>query len=117
METYADYDYYKNEYRGQSDESSFNKYCIGATLEIQNHTHNRASKDVKEVKNCMCKLVDVMNENNHQQQSNISSEKVDNYTRNYVVKSEADKDKEYYTIIVKYLGRLGLLNGGVPIVY
>lgn len=116
MEIYADYNFYKNKYKGEIDDSSFENYSIQATLKIRNLTRNRASSDIEEVKYCMCKLVDAMYENN-KTQSNLSSEKVDNYSRNFIVKSEADKNKEYYCIISEYLGKLGLLYGGVPVVY
>lgn len=116
MEIYADYNYYKNEYKGTMDNSSFDSYSIQASLKIKNSTGNRASSDIEEVKECMCVLTDTIYKNSNDS-ATLSSEKVDNYTRNYVVKSEEDKKKEYYSIIEEYLGKLGLLYGGVPVVY
>lgn len=116
MEIYADYNYYKDEYKGQLDKSLFEKYSVNATLEIQNYTHNRASKDIKEVKNCMCKLVDAMIEN-EKNKFTISSEKVGNHSVTYANKTQQDIDTEYYLIINKYLGRLGLLGGAISVVY
>lgn len=115
METYADYNYYKNEYKGQADKSLFEQYSVKATLEIENTTHSRATKDIKEVKNCMCELVDAMIEN-AKLKSTISSEKVGNHSVTYTNKTQKDIDMEYYIIINKYLGRLGLLGGAISVV-
>lgn len=116
MEIYANYSYYINEYKGQLDKPLFDKYATNASLEISNLTHHKALPDIKEVKNCMCKLVDVMNAN-EQCKTSISSEKVGNHTVTFVTKSTEDKDKEYYYIINRYLGSLGLLGGAIPVVY
>lgn len=115
METYANYDYYKNEYKGQADKPLFEKYSTEATIEIENATHSRATKDIKEVKNCMCKLVDTMIEN-AKLKSIISSEKVGNHSVTYTNKTQKDISMEYYLIINKYLGRLGLLGGAIAVV-
>lgn len=117
METYADYKYYKNEYKGQASEPSFEQYAVKATLEIENATHSRATKNIKEVKNCMCELVDAMIEN-AKLKSTISSEKVgQTHSVTYVNKSQKDISIEYYFIINKYLGRLGLLGGAISVVH
>ena len=116
MVTYADYNYYIEKYKGTLDNSSFNTFAIQATLKIKNFTHNRATSDIQEVKDCMCQLVDVMYKHS-KENSELTSEKVDNYTRNFVVKGNAEKNKEYYTVVSEYLGILGLLGGGVPVVY
>ena len=117
METYADYKYYKNEYKGQADEPLFEKYSTKATIQIETVTYSRATKDIKEVKNCMCELVDAIIEN-EKIKSTISSEKIgQTHSVTYVNKSQSDKNKEYYSIINKHLGRLGLLGGAISVVY
>lgn len=116
MEIYADYEYYNKTYKGLLDSSSFENFAVQASLKIKNLTSNRATSDIEEVKQCMCKLADAIYENS-KIKTNISSEKVDNYSRNYVIKNETDKSKEYYLIVEEYLGRLGLLYGGVLVVY
>lgn len=115
MEIYADYEYYEDEYKGRFDESSFDKYSVEASLEIKNATHDKAIPEIKEVKNCMCKIVDAMIEN-EKNQSSIASEKVGNYSVTYNIKSQKDKETEYYYIINQYLGSLGLLGGAIPVV-
>lgn len=116
METYADYNYYSNKYKGKLDNSSFDKFATQASIKIYNLTSGRAIPEIIEVKQCMCELVDAMYANS-KKQSDISSEKVDNYTINYVVKSNSDKNKEYYSIVEEHLGRIGLMGRGGVCVY
>lgn len=116
MNVYADYDFYKDEYKGLLEESLFDSYSVEATLIIRNATQNKATSNVEEVKLCMCKLVDTMNKNS-KLNSEISSEKVDDYSRTFVNRTQTDINKEYYNIVSQYLGILGLLHGGVSVVY
>jgi len=114
MEIYADYNYYKTEYRGTLDESSFDKYSDRATRKICNRSSGRATSDLKEVKNCMCELVELMSQN-ESLKTDISSEKVDNFTRNFVLKTVVEKNQEYNSVIKEYLGSLGLLGGSMNV--
>lgn len=120
---YTSYDYYANEYCGGApavDSTGFRKLLLEAQSLIDMYTFNRLKKMTEygeEIQNCCCELVEIISEyqeRKNENPSNISSEKIKNYSvtyessENISQRYESDKKK----VIFKWLANSGLLYRG-----
>lgn len=114
---YADYNYYLNEYRGQTlTAADFDRLGVLATAHINQITHNRAriatGEALEAVKRAECA---VMNELLRQEHGGvIASESNDGISRSYVTGSAVKTPTQrIYACVQMYLSGTNLLYVGV----
>lgn len=120
MVSYATYEFYSSKYllgrQAVIDTAYFPFYAQKATQMIKLHTFNRIRDDniPDEVKMCCCELAEMIYKHEKEDNGNIISEKVGEYSIAFV-----DKEKEEtifrgkcVSIIYNWLGMTGLLYRG-----
>lgn len=120
---YTSYDYYANEYCGGApvvDSTGFRKLLLEAQSLIDMYTFNRLKKMTEygeEIQNCCCELVEIISDyqgRKNENPSNISSEKIKNYSVTY--ESSENISQRYESskkkVIFKWLANSGLLYRG-----
>lgn len=132
------YEYYKDIFLGEADETTFNKYLIEATIEYQNYTLKPKLTEhllTKEhsaimIKTCICvmidnlikkdKLLDLASKSDQINALGISSESVKDHNVSFkadkgLSTNNVEKQTELTNVSVmnKYLLSLGLLNRGL----
>jgi hypothetical protein len=117
MINYADYAFYTDTYEGAViDTASFNYYARGATMIIGIHTFNRVANDniPEEVKMCCCELAETLFKADKEDTKGIASEKVGEYSVNYVDSEKANvtKSNAINSVINNWLLMTGLLYRG-----
>ena len=129
METYTDYDFYSNTYKGNMPQSDFEKMVIEASYEVRNNIFNRDITEYKtEVQLATCSIADILLkiekiENKKEELmsgSKLKSESVKDYSRTFEnatisdietqISNQKQKIKEE---LRKYLLSTGLLYRGV----
>ncbi len=117
MAAYADYSYYRDDYRGQMGEDDFARLSIRATAYLDAVTFRRirgAWTEDAAVRDACCAVADAFHRN--EQGGGIASETNDGISVNYVAGvSKAKTDNErLWEAAVLHLGCTGLLYRGVP---
>ena len=129
MQTYTDYKFYTNTYKGNMPESDFNKLVIRASYEVRKNIFNRLIKGFEEeVQLATCSVADILlkiEQLENQKNATISdktlkSESVGDYSRTFDTSSVNDIEVEISnqkTKIIEeirmYLLDTGLLYRGV----
>lgn len=110
MKPYVDYQFYKNEYKGDMPEEDFKGLALIATAKIKANTFNRINENnvPLEVKQCACALVEKLS------LANKSSESIGSWSVTYI--NSSDAKKEIYQIIYDFLCDLRNENG-IPLLY
>lgn len=109
METYVDYNYYRNEYKGDMPQSDFEKNAIDIHMYIKRNTHDRIDIDnVKdEIKLVFCKIVDITHEAEQKknEMGNLKSQNIEGWQETYQTPQEIDQklEKDKQNIINTYL--------------
>lgn len=130
---YADYDYYRNEYLGNSiQEQEFQRLALHASQYIDYITRGKARTSVEEVKMCCCALAEqyqaidaakqAQAESLSDEYVELQSETIQSWSRSYgntadmAAKISADAKASLYEIARQHLSRTGLLycGGGRP---
>ena len=108
--TYAEY----KQLGGKLDEMPFNLLELKARSKIDGRTLGRL-KDLPsqntEVKACVFRLIEIMNNNDMRKSKNISSENTDGYSISYGTLSNDDEKNQYNDIIRDYLTSCQLEDG------
>jgi hypothetical protein len=118
MTNYADSVYYTNTYKGAViDTASFDLYARKATQIIKRYTFNRVAENSipDDVKMCCCELAETIYKHEKTEDNgNIASEKVGEYSVSYVDKEKAEQmfEGKCYKIITQWLAMTGLLYRG-----
>ena len=125
-----DYEYYSKIYGGSSiPESSFNKYSIKSSSQINLFTSNRISNDniTEDIKNATCEVAELIYNQEmlinkiEDDSKEVASETVGPHSKSYVNKSnlksqriltKEELNKECYRICYTYLANTGLLFRG-----
>ena len=120
---YADYEFYKNDYKGSviPDAPNYDRAAVEASAYLDYLTHYRISEDsadaVKEkVKLAQCAVADVCYKQAQDEVANVvSSESVGNHSVSYAVSKVSFKQRELekYSKAKIYLHGTGLLYGGL----
>ena len=100
---YADFEYYKETYKGTLPEGSFNSLILKASREIDKNVNTRLTetkinnlpKEAQEqLKYTACALVDLINKKEENESRKVSSISIDGVSKNYKVLSAEDLNKE-----------------------
>ena len=129
MQTYTDYDFYKDTYKGNMPESDFDKLVIRASYEVRKNIFNRLIKGFEEeVQLATCSVADLLykieqletKKNATISDKTLKSESVGDYSRTFDISSVSDIEAEISnqkTKIIEeirmYLLDTGLLYRGV----
>ena len=121
MDTYVDFDYYKETYGGTIPEKTFNKLVIEASAIVKENTFDRININniPKEVKHCTCEIIDKLNEYavNAKKQGNKTAETVDKWHVNYgAIKTDNEFKFELQSILKTYLWNIAD-SKGTPLLY
>lgn len=109
--TLADYTFYVEDYQGSDiPGESFSKYIIKADYTLKTMTQNRIIEDQFETQYNLaaCEIADYYYDCDLNSGKVMTSEKVGNYSVNYIVQPYHD-----YDLAMQYLGNTGLLATGV----
>ena len=98
---YADYDFYKEEYKGTLTASLFDSYIVKASREIDKNVNRKLKeKDITdEVKYVACELVDFLNDNKMFLEKKIASVSNDGVSETYTNISKDDLKSEERKIL------------------
>lgn len=116
---YADYTFYKNEYRGTMPEPDYNRLSVKASAYIDQVTFDRIedgweddAKLANRIRMACCAVADSYQLN--EQGGVVVSETVGKMTRNYAagVSNTPTEQQRLYEAAVMYLGRTGLMYRG-----
>lgn len=116
---YADYNFYRNTFKGSVDEPTFNSQVVEASFYIKSLTRgNIDEKNIPDVvKMATCSIIGVLAEEKKQNSINsvIASESVGNHSRSYQnkIKSSEEIEKEKLRLAKLYLSGTGLLYQGL----
>ena len=129
MQTYTDYKFYTNTYKGNMPESDFNKLVIRASYEVQKNIFNRLIKGFEEeVQLATCSVADLLykieqletKKQTTMSEKRLKSESVANYSRTFETTDMTDIDvqisnqrNKIIEEIRMYLLDTGLLYRGV----
>lgn len=129
MNTYTNYDFYKDTYKGNMPESDFDKLVIKASYEVQKNIFNRPIKGYEhEVALATCSIADISykieqletKKNETISGKNLKSESVKDYSRTFDTSSITDIETEISNQkekikeeLKRYLLNTGLLYRGV----
>lgn len=129
MNTYTDYDFYKDTYKGNMPESDFDKLVIRASYEVRKNIFDRDISGYEdEVQLATCSIADILYkieqlENKKQttmSEKRLKSESVANYSRTFETTDMADIDVQISNQktkikeeIRRYLLDTGLLYRGI----
>ena len=96
MKIYSDYEYYKEEYKGQLTASLFDNYILEACRIVDRNVNKKLEEEdiTNEVKDVVCALVDYLNENGNVLTKNITSVSVDGVAESYGAKTIQDINLE-----------------------
>lgn len=116
--SYADYRYYKDEFRGSLiPDESFERNALQASQYIDNVTFGRIGSDVTSaVKNACCALAEVYYSGSVSPRaaSGVTSEKVGNYSVSYAAaENSGTQQKRLKSAVKLWLGGTGLLYRGL----
>lgn len=119
--TYADYTYYKDEYKGNMPETDFERLAVQASAKIRHNTFGRVDQEniVEDVKLCTCAITEKLKgyDDIAKKQGNKQSEKVGTMSITYnQVKTKKEQDIELYSIMKEYLANT-LSKDGVFLLY
>lgn len=112
METYANYNYYKNEYKGTMSQTDFEKNVIDVQMYIKRHTYDRidTKKVQDEVKLAFCKIIEITLEAEQKkaEMGNLKSQNIEGWQETYISPEEIDQklEKDKYSILNTYLWNL-----------
>ena len=129
------YEYYKDIYKGEAEESTFDKYVIEAEIEYHNYTLKpkkmtddllKDEKSALMIKTCICKMIDnliagaellkLAKLSDKKQALGVKSESVKDHSISYGNTSTSDTEQDIHSnniiIMNRYLTRLGLLYRG-----
>ncbi|MCI9000924.1 MAG: hypothetical protein HFJ26_08645 [Clostridia bacterium] len=129
MQTYTDYKFYTNTYKGNMPESDFNKLVIRASYEVRKNIFNRLIKGFEEeVQLATCSVADLLykieqletKKQTTMSEKRLKSESVANYSRTFETTDMTDIDvqisnqrNKIIEEIRMYLLDTGLLYRGV----
>lgn len=114
---YLSYDKYR-EWGGTLEETAFSRFAFGAEQTVRRATFGRVDRmrEIPEsVKRLVFELVG-MAEQAAQENANVTSEKVGEWSKSYEVETEADRQAKTNTLIRSYLTAESDDNG-VPLLY
>lgn len=122
METYTDYNFYKDTYKGNMSESDFDKLKLDVQMYIKKNTLDRI--DIKavsdEIKFAFCRIIDITYESEQKktEMGNLKSQNVEGWQETYLSPQEIDKEsqKEKTTILADYLWNVFGKDGN-PLLY
>lgn len=117
MNSFVDYDYYKNTYGGTLVPSSiFTRLSLQASYKVNNYTMGRAEKLeelTEEIKLATCSIIDKMYSIEEDGGVKVS-ETVGKHSVTFAdISNNTTEDKLYYKIALTYLANTGLLYRGV----
>jgi hypothetical protein len=120
---YADYTYYTDTYFGfKVPSEKFNFYSERASEKLDCLVNIEISATIlttyeTEIKKCVCAITDIMYQEDKDDGKYISSEKVLTHQVNYGsrvgISREQTEGQKIYQVTVTYLGKTGLLFGGL----
>lgn len=129
MQTYTDYDFYKDTYKGNMPESDFDRLVIRASYEVRKNIFNRPIKGFEEeVQLATCSVADILlkieqletKKQTTMSEKRLKSESVANYSRTFETTDMTDIDvqisnqrNKIIEEIRMYLLDTGLLYRGV----
>lgn len=129
MQTYTDYDFYKDTYKGNMPESDFDRLVIRASYEVRKNIFNRPIKGFEEeVQLATCSVADLLykieqletKKQTTMSEKRLKSESVANYSRTFETTDMTDIDvqisnqrNKIIEEIRMYLLDTGLLYRGV----
>ena len=108
---YADYEFYKNEYKGLTGESDFARLSAPAMAHIDRMTNNKATAENKAVKMAFCAIIDELDKQEHG--GVIASESNDGISRSYANATVKTSAQRIYAAAELYLSSTNLLFTGV----
>lgn len=109
MKTYVNYNYYKDEYKGNMPETNFDKLKIDVHMYIKKHTHERidVNKIPEEVLLVFCKIMDIIYEAEQKktEMGNLKSQNIEGWQESYQTPQEIDTklEKDKYNVLNTYL--------------
>lgn len=108
---YADYTYYKDEYKGTIPEDEFDRLSRQASTYLNRITFNRAkSTSVEELKDACCAIADVFYQN-EQDGGEVISQSVGSWSKQFA-SSGKTLDQKLYNTAEMYLAMTGLMYQG-----
>lgn len=125
MNSYVNYQYYAEEYRGDLEEREFDKASLKATAHVRRITFGRADfcAEDDEVKLATCAVCDIIAEDKQRREANngmnIASENTDGYSVSYIAEQAVGESTEellnrkIYDAAKVYLAPTGLLSWGI----
>lgn len=108
---YADYNYYKNEYKGTLPEDSFNSIVLKASREIDNNINTRLTQEKmnnlpieaqEQLKYTVCALVDLIYKKQERNNKEVNSISIDGISKTFKTMSD-DEYKNSKNEILKFL--------------
>ncbi|MBO5179278.1 MAG: hypothetical protein J6B87_02905 [Clostridia bacterium] len=116
MTQYADYKYYKEEYKGDMPETDFDRMSKKASAKIKANTFGRIdeSNPQEEVKYCTCVIADALLVASKIEGK--SSESVGSWSVSYDNNSKADTNSVVESIIKEFLSEVYTADG-TPVLY
>ncbi|MRM91181.1 hypothetical protein EAI28_22920 [Faecalicatena contorta] len=121
MKTYADYQFYVENYHGQMDETDFQRHALSAAQYIRYLTIGKSDEyEGEELKYAVCEAADVLYTANQRNslKGEKKSENTDGYSVSYVVEgkdgetSEELSNRKMAGVVKKWLLPTGLLYTG-----
>lgn len=117
---YADFNYYKTEYFGTTipSETSYNYYGRLSSAYIEQATFGRATSAKVKVKECECRIAEILYANNesfNEESREVKSESVGGWSKTFVENHKNDDAlaSKISEAIHLYLGSTGLLYCGI----
>ena len=120
---YADYNFYKTEYKGSTiPETAYDGIARAAEAFINYITHNRIKVEelpewvLERVKMAVCAVADTCyKQESDEDSTTVSSESVGEHSKSFAVvkRSFSDREREKLTKAKQYLHGTGLLYGGL----
>lgn len=115
MQSYVDYDFYTEEYKGMKiPSSSFETLALRSSSVVDYITFNRVDKEsvIEEVKFATCAIAEKMLDIEKDGGFKVS-ESVGKHSVTYSTQTNYTPEKEYYKVASTYLSNTGLLYRGV----
>lgn len=117
---FADYKFYKEDFFGTTipSEASYNYYGRLAATYLEQATFGRATSDFVKVKECECRIAELLYGSNESQSENgreVKSESVGGWSKTYAEnkRDDATLSAKISEVIHLYLGHTGLLYCGL----
>lgn len=118
MEQYADFTFYKNDFKGTliGDETSFDRMAVEASFLLNEITLGRIREPVEKVKMAMCAVAEITHkEYTQNNEDQVASESVGPHSVSYIKKTKSAEEyaKEKTKAAKTYLSGTGLMYRGI----